>query len=168
MSETWTNLLSGAVGAIFGAIVGGTFSLLGARLAIRQQMATNARWRLYDELLPKLADAVDSVIDPQVPEDQMAEVVIPELLAKVRRAGAIAGRQERRGVHKLTLLWSEYESATKIDIPNTISAADMLEASRKLREESTPEGMPQPDPYAGRRGRADALLSEMRQQIRTL
>jgi hypothetical protein len=33
MNETWTNLLSGAVGAIVGAIVGGSFSLLGTMYA---------------------------------------------------------------------------------------------------------------------------------------
>jgi len=73
MSETWTSLLSGVVGAI----IGGTFSLLGTRYAIKHQMATNARMRLYDELLPKLADAVDTVIEPLVPEDQMAEMGMP-------------------------------------------------------------------------------------------
>jgi hypothetical protein len=101
MSETWTNLLSGAVGAFFGAIVGGTFSLLGTKYAIKHQMATNARMRLYDELLPRLAKAVDAVINPQVPEDQMAEVVMSELLEKVRRASAITGRFERKAAHKL-------------------------------------------------------------------
>jgi hypothetical protein len=59
MSETWTNLLSGAIGAIFGA----TLSLLGTRYVIKWQMASNARMRLYDELLPKLAAAVDAVIE---------------------------------------------------------------------------------------------------------
>ena len=69
MSEAWTSLLSGVVGAV----VGGTFSLFGTRLAIKQQMATNARWRLYDELLPRLTDFVDALIEPQVPEDELAE-----------------------------------------------------------------------------------------------
>jgi hypothetical protein len=54
MNETWTNLLSGAVGAIVGAIVGGSFSLLGTMYANKWQMATNARMRLHEELLPKL------------------------------------------------------------------------------------------------------------------
>jgi hypothetical protein len=116
MSETWTNLLSGAVGAIFGAIVGGTFSLLGTRLAVKQQMATNARWRLYDELLPKLADAVDAAIDPQVPEDQVAEMVMPDLLAKVRRASAIAGRSERKDAHNLWRLWGEHQAERQVEL----------------------------------------------------
>jgi hypothetical protein len=42
MSETWSNLLSGAIGAI----VGGTFSLLGTMYANKRQMAINARMRL--------------------------------------------------------------------------------------------------------------------------
>jgi hypothetical protein len=48
-SETWSSLLA----ALVGAIVGGAASLAGTMLVNRMQMATNARMRLYDELLPK-------------------------------------------------------------------------------------------------------------------
>jgi CHASE1-domain containing sensor protein len=50
MSETWTSLLA----ALVGAIVGGAASLAATMVVNKQQMATNAQMRLYDELLPKL------------------------------------------------------------------------------------------------------------------
>jgi hypothetical protein len=53
MGETWTSLLS----ALVGTIVGGLASLGGTM----QQMATNARMRLYDELLPKISNRIDSI-----------------------------------------------------------------------------------------------------------
>jgi hypothetical protein len=164
MSETWTSLLA----ALVGAIVGGAASLAGTMVANKRQMATNARMRLYDELLPKLADAVDAVIDPQVPEDQMAEEAMPELLAVVRRVGAIAGRQERRAVHNLVLLWSEYGSATAIPpIPSPLLATDdMFEDRRESAEEPAPEDKPRPGPYAERQAKGEALLGQIREEIR--
>jgi hypothetical protein len=105
MSETWSSLLAGVVGAV----VGGVASLAGSMFVNKWQMATHARMRLYDELLPNLASAMDSAIDPQVPEDQMAEEYVPELLEKVRRASAIAGPVERKAAHNLTVLWNRYQ-----------------------------------------------------------
>jgi hypothetical protein len=94
--------------AFVGAIVGGLASLGGTMLVNKQQMATNARMRLYDELLPELADAVEAVLEPLVPEDQVAEEVLPQLLEKVRRASAIASRHERRFANNLWQLWREH------------------------------------------------------------
>jgi hypothetical protein len=112
MSETWTSLLA----ALVGAIVGGLASLGGTMLVNKQQMATNARMRLYDELLPELADAVDGVIEPLVPEDQVAGEVLPERLEKVRRASAIASRHERRFANNLWQLWGEHQAGRQAEI----------------------------------------------------
>jgi predicted histidine transporter YuiF (NhaC family) len=87
MSEPWTSL----VAALVGAIVGGAASLASTMVVNKQQMATNARLRLYYELLPNLERAMESAILPQVPEDQVAEEQMPELLEEVQRARAIAG-----------------------------------------------------------------------------
>lgn len=123
MSETWTTLLA----ALVGAIVGGAASLAGTMVANKRQMAANARMRLYDELLPKLADAMDAVIYPQVPEDQAAEEAMPELLERVRRACAIAGPQERKAAHRLWDLWTEHHryaprSVMRMELPKSHSA----------------------------------------------
>lgn len=74
-------------------------------LVNKQQMANNARMRLYDELLPELERALDD-------RSGAAEERIPELLEKVRRAGAIAGRMEQRNTHKLWKLWREHQAET--------------------------------------------------------
>jgi hypothetical protein len=99
MSETWSSLLAG----IIGAIVGGAASLAGTMVVNKQQMATNARMRLYDELLPKLERTIDE-------HEEIAEERVPELLAAVRRASAIAGRLERRDAHNLWQLWGEHQA----------------------------------------------------------
>ena len=99
MSDTWISLLA----ALVGAIVGGAASLAGTMVVNKRQMTTNARMRLYDELLPSLARAVDalrSVFDP-IGVDEVAD-----LLAAVRRASAIAGRSERNTSHDLAVRWA--------------------------------------------------------------
>jgi hypothetical protein len=95
MSEPWISL----VAALVGAIVGGAASLAGTMVVNKQQMATNARLRLYYELLPNLERAMESAILPQVPEDQVAEERMPELLEEVQRASAIAGGFERKAAY---------------------------------------------------------------------
>jgi hypothetical protein len=128
MSETWSNLLSGAIGAIFGAIVGGTFSLLGTMLVNKQQMATNARMRLYDELLPKVLDRVNGMLDSDLDPASayVAEEQIPDLLGAVQRASAIAGRVERKAAHNLWVLWVKHVDAPtpamRTDLPKSHSA----------------------------------------------
>jgi hypothetical protein len=135
MSEAWTSPLA----ALVGAIVGGAASLAGTMLVNKQQMATNARMRLYDELLPNLERAVAGLSDPLAPEDLAAEEFMPELLEKVRRASAIAGRRERQAVHKLAFLWSQYESATEIHIPNPLLAGEELGAEPAPEDEPPAE-----------------------------
>jgi hypothetical protein len=165
MSETWTSLLT----ALVGAIVGGAASLAGTMVANKRQMATNARMRLYDELLPKLADAVDSVIDPQVPEDQVAEMAMPELLERVRRASAITGRFERNAAHKLMVLWREYEGVSAMPpIPSPLLATDVLERRRQSAEEPAQPEQPRPDPYAESKAKRVAILGQMKKEVRAL
>lgn len=115
MSETWISLLA----ALVGAIVGGAASLAATMVVNKQQMATNAQMRLYDELLPKLETAVDTIINPQLPGDELAEEQVPELLEKVRRASAIAGPFERKAAHNLWSLWVEQASQKKTPTPYT-------------------------------------------------
>jgi hypothetical protein len=144
------------------------FSLLGTRLAVKHQMATNARMRLYDELLPRLADAVDAVIDPQVPEDQLAEEVMPELLEEVRRASAITSRFERKAAHKLMVLWREYGGVSAMPpIPSPLKATDVLESLRQSAEEPAQPEQPRPDPYADRKAKGVAILGQM-EEVRAL
>jgi hypothetical protein len=113
MSETWTSLLA----ALVGAIVGGAASLAGTMLVNKQQMATNARMRLYDQLLPDLSRAIADWASARTPFRPIAkEYPLPavrgviELLTAVSRASAIAGRHERRFVNDLRELWREYEA----------------------------------------------------------
>jgi hypothetical protein len=160
MSEAWTSLLSGVVGAL----VGGAASLAGTMLVNKQQMATNARMRLHYELVPNLESAMESAIDPQVPEDQVAEEVMPELLARVRRASSIAGPFERKAAHNLELLWSELQGATRVEIPTILRAEEVLQSF----EEPTPEDEARPDSYAERQAKAEAIASEIREEIRAL
>jgi len=142
--------------------------LLGTRYAIKHQMATNARMRLYDELLPKLADAVDTVIEPLVPEDQMAEMGMPELLERVQRASAITGRFERKAAHKLMVLWRRYEGVSALPLPRRVSASDMLEVHRQFIEESAQPEQPRPDPDAEDKAKRAAILGQMKKEVRAL
>jgi hypothetical protein len=80
MSEAWSNLFA----ALVGAIVGGAASLAGTMVDDRMQMTTNARIQMYFQLLPELERAIDD-------RTGVAEERVPELLAAVRRASAIAG-----------------------------------------------------------------------------
>ena len=100
MTETWTSLLA----AFVGAIVGGAASLAGTVLVNKMQMSTNARMRLYDELLPKLEQAADRMQYPPTPTPFEQEERLAAVLA-MRRAGAVAGRHERKAVNRLVLLF---------------------------------------------------------------
>jgi hypothetical protein len=107
MSETWSSLLAGVVGAI----VGGAASLAGTVLVNRMQMATNARVRMFEELLPRLERALGpynralaSVVNEKVGGSEQDESV-QEALTALARTGSIAGRQERAHSKKLLLLW---------------------------------------------------------------
>jgi hypothetical protein len=102
MTETWSNLLSGVVGAI----VGGAASLAGTMLVNKMQMATAARMRMYDELLPKLERAMDG-------SDPVSAEGADDILARLGRASAIAGRPERRAVHDLASALAEYRRLTR-------------------------------------------------------
>jgi hypothetical protein len=152
MSETWTSLLSGVVGAI----VGGAASLAGTMVVNKRQMATNARMRLYDELLPELERAVDDLKGLTEP---MAMERVPELLAAVR-ASAIAGRLERKDAHNLWQLWGEHQAE--------------LQAEMEAWEEETRTLLPisvnaDPDPPPGREPPPSAYelrLRRIREEIR--
>jgi hypothetical protein len=113
MSEPWTSL----VAALVGAIVGGAASQASTMVVNKQHMATNARLRLYYELLPNLERAMESAILPQVPEDQVAEEQMPELLEEVQRASAIAGGFERKAAYNLTALWKGHWNAPPPAMP---------------------------------------------------
>jgi hypothetical protein len=168
MSEPWISLLA----ALVGAIVGGAASLAGTVLVNRMQMATNARMRLYDELLPRLKDAVDAVMNPLVPEpEDQAKRVMPELLVTVERASAIAGRKERSAVHKLALLWFRYSTLSATPPPNleTLLPQELLESINQ--SELTippPRGNPRPDTYAERKAEGWEALNKMADEIQAL
>jgi hypothetical protein len=68
---------------------------------------------------PNFETAVDTIINPQLPGDELAEEQIPELLEKVRRASAIAGPVERKAAHNLWSLWVEQASQKKTPTPYT-------------------------------------------------
>lgn len=96
---------------VVGAIMGGAASLAGTMVVNKRQMATNARMRLYDELLPNLASRIDVMLDgTDYKALTVAEEQVPELLEKVRRASAIAGPRKRKAAHNLAMLWSEFGS----------------------------------------------------------
>jgi hypothetical protein len=154
MSETWTSLLA----ALVGAIVGGAASLVGTMVANKRQMATNARMRLYDELLPKLADAVDAVIDPQVPEDQLAVELMPELLAVVRRASAIAGRLERRDAHNLWQLWGEHQAELQAEHEAWKERTRTLPVAVNADPDPPPGYKPPPSPAERRLGQIQEAI----------
>jgi hypothetical protein len=152
MSAVWTSLLSGVVGAI----VGGAASLAGTMVVNKRQMATNARMRLYDELLPELERAIDD-------RTGATEERVPEVLAAVRRASAIAGRLERRDARNLWQLWGEHQAKLEAE----------TEAERRAWEERTrtlPVSVhadPDPAPWAERPPSAYELrLRRIREEIR--
>jgi hypothetical protein len=143
MSETWTSLLSGVVGAI----VGGAASLAGTMVVNKRQMATNARMRLYDQLLPELDDAI---------VEHMG-VAVPELLEAVRRASAIAGRAERRDAHNLWQLWREHQAELEVE-RSAFETLGMPEAVN-ADPDPPPGYKPPPSPYKLR-------LSRIREEIK--
>jgi hypothetical protein len=157
MSETWTSLLSGVVGAI----VGGAASLAGTMLVNKRQMATNARMRLYDELLPELETAVDGLINPQLPGDGLAEERILGLLEKVRRVGIIAGRMEQRNSHNLWKLWREHQAELDAEVQVQSTAWEELGPPEAVNADPVPPPpgyKPPPSPY-------ELRLTRIRDQI---
>jgi hypothetical protein len=138
MSETWSSLLAGVVGAI----VGGAASLAGTMVVNKRQMATNARMRLYDELLPNLASRIDVMLDGTDYETRdVAEKQVPQLVEAVRRASAITGRLERQDAHNLSRLWGEHQAETD---------AENKAWEEKIRTLGPPEAVnADPDPPPG-------------------
>jgi hypothetical protein len=98
MSDTWVSLLS----ALVGALVGGAASLAGTVLVNRMQMATAARMRMYDEMLPKLSEAISG-------PNQLDRDAVTKILEQLLRVGAIAGRSERKSTRKLLSSFAEYQ-----------------------------------------------------------
>jgi hypothetical protein len=158
MSETWTSLLA----ALVGAIVGGLASLGGTMLVNKQQMATNARMRLYDELLPRLSRAIDALLDGHVDPitQQVAEEQTPELLAAVRRASAIAGRLERRDAHNLSQLWGEHQA--KLPVEHKAWLESLTPPVSVNADPDPPPGYKRPPSPAERR------LRKIQEEIRAL
>jgi hypothetical protein len=129
MSETWTSLLSGVVGAI----VGGAASLAGTMLVNRMQVAANARMRMYDELLPKLQQALSEYMvftgfttdfkrDLKVKEvNKDAAQRVDEALAALRRVSGLTGRQEQQQVAKLGPIWRELQGTARYAVPSDSS-----------------------------------------------
>jgi hypothetical protein len=108
MSETWTSLLA----ALVGAIVGGAASLAGTMLVNKQQFATNARMRMYDDLLPRLQGAIaDFEESPFSEAAGDAAKSVADTLAALRRASAMAGGKERSGVSAVEYQWRDYREA---------------------------------------------------------
>jgi hypothetical protein len=110
MDETWSNLLSGIVGAL----VGGAASLAGTVLVNRMQMAAGARLRIYDDLLPKFRHAVDEYLE--LPPSGALQSIntaaaeqATEVLAALRRAAAIAGGHERHYAERLNDRWRSFQ-----------------------------------------------------------
>jgi hypothetical protein len=101
MSETWTSLSA----ALVGAIVGGAASLAGTMLVNKKQMATNARMRMYDELLPRLERVLSSLGKSYGENYVRALFEAQEVVSAVSRASSIAGRRERKASHKLMHAW---------------------------------------------------------------
>jgi hypothetical protein len=159
MSETSTNLLSGVVGAI----VGGAASLAGTMLVNKRQMATNARIRLYDELLPNLASHIHVLLDSADYETVVeANKQMPELLAKVRRATAIAGPRERKVARYLTMLWSEIGSIwSDYELPGV----PFTDYGVDDDPPDPPGTKPAPGSSADRSARHKELLRAMREEI---
>jgi hypothetical protein len=151
MSDTLTSLLA----ALVGAIVGGAASLIGTMIVNKQQMATNARVRLYDELLPNLALRVDGLLDDWEPASAVAEEQMPDLLEAVRRASAIAGPFERKAAHNLASLWVEHRSAPRAEMPTH------LPESVSADPPDPPGKEPTPSP-------AERRLRKMQEEIRAL
>jgi hypothetical protein len=115
MSETWTSLLSGVVGAI----VGGAASLAGTVLVNRMQLATNARMRMYDELLPKFQQDVEEFIrtapDKGFREtSQDAAQRVDEALRALMRASTAAGGRERRYVAGMVPIWTFLQTSVPL------------------------------------------------------
>jgi hypothetical protein len=136
LGETWTSLLSGVVGAI----VGGAASLAGTMVINKRQMATNARMRLYDQLLPELERAID---------DGTGRERVPEVLAAVRRASAIAGRLERRDAHNLWQLWGEHQAELEVETEAERRAWETLGPPVAVHADPDPSPgyKPPPSPY---------------------
>jgi hypothetical protein len=129
MSETWTSLLSGVVGAI----VGGAASLAGTMLVNRMQMANNARMRMYDQLLPELDGVVADLNRMHLAtgwdwvSDYRAKA--SETVRALERASSIAGREERAAAHKLASRWAEAEQ------PITVWVESRSKLARAANEE---------------------------------
>jgi hypothetical protein len=126
----------------------------------KRQMATNARMRLYDELLPRLERTLDDHNNSSLDPYTRNQASVSEVLSSVRRAGAIAGRQERRAVHNLALLWSEHESVEEPELPLNIPLS--VDPDPPI----PPGKEPAPGSWQARQAKRETFLSEMREEVR--
>jgi hypothetical protein len=110
--------------ALLGAIVGGAASLAGSIVVSRWSRATDARLRLYDELIPAAIGVLQQRPFAEVSMDQIADT-----LHALRRASVVAGRPERHAADAVIRTWSQYERARIITEDKAREAFDSLIAS---------------------------------------
>jgi hypothetical protein len=137
LSDATSNLLS----ALLGAIVGGAASLAGAIVVSRWNRVSDARLRLYDELIPA-AMSLTEQLDGNLLDEQLRDNLTGVLHA-MRRASIVAGRPERRAADAIVRAWGlVVEAKSKglylLDTPEALDAwqglPPSLEAMMELLE----------------------------------
>jgi hypothetical protein len=91
--------------ALLGAIVGGAASLAG-----RWSRASDARLRLYDELIPAAISMLQSYLH-LFPNPELHDR-IGGTLHTLRRASVVAGRPERHDADAIIRTWGRFEEAS--------------------------------------------------------
>ena len=146
LSDTTTNLLS----ALLGAIVGGAASLAGSIVVGRWSRVSDARLRLYDELLPEATSTWEQLrynIGISELHDRMNGTV-----HALRRASVVAGQPERRAADAIVRAWDQIDRAPHTINPETREAVEGLRvlgehdgtAGASTRLEGDPSARPVP------------------------
>jgi hypothetical protein len=98
-SEDTLNLIS----ALLGAIVGGVASLAGSIVVSRWTRASDARLRLYEQLVPE-AQRAQRRLRGHLDDEQLRNGLI-HALRDIHRASVVAGKSERKTAHFIVKEW---------------------------------------------------------------
>ena len=96
--------------ALLGAIVGGAASLAGSIVVSRWSRASDARLRLYDELIPAAISMLQSYRH-LLPNPELHDR-IGDTLHTLRRTSVVAGRPERHDADAIIRTWGQFEEAS--------------------------------------------------------
>jgi hypothetical protein len=130
LSEGTINLLS----ALLGAVVGGALTLTGSIVVSRWSRASEARMRMYDELIPQAMGSLYRLeVEPHAPDAGDHVGALSDTLHALRRASVVAGRPERRAADSIIRAWYEASGEGSLLLQQPGGISEPADSFRRIR-----------------------------------